>query len=175
MRLLDVGCGTGHWSRFFAELGYDVVGVDIAEGQLQRAQAHSRNSLQFLKGNLCAPLPFDTGTFDIVTAMAVIEFVRSPLQALREMLRCTRKGGRILIGALNRNARLNSQRITKGKETYVSGNLHSEEELLHLLNPFGKTRLIGSDPEDYSPDPVAGQFKPGVHPNAPLIIAELQR
>lgn len=173
--LLDVGCGTGHWSRFFAELGYDVVGVDISDDQLQEAQSYSRKGLQFQKGNLCASLPFDAGVFDVVTAITVIEFVLSPLRALREMARCTRKGGRILIGALNRNAGLNRRRIVEGREPYVSGNLHSQEELLHLLHPFGEVRMIGSDPEDYSSDLISKSFRSAVHPNAPLMIAEIQR
>ena len=175
MRLLDAGCGTGHWSCFFADLGYDVVGVDVSEEQLQQAQSHRRKGLRFQKGNLCASLPFDANSFDVVTAMTTIEFVFSPLRALREMARCTRKGGRILIGALNCNAPLNRQRIIEEREPYVSGNLHSQEDLVHLLTPFGTVRMIGSDPEDFSPDPVSGKPEFRVHANAPLIIAEIQR
>ena len=174
-RLLDAGCGTGHWSRFFAKLGYDVVGVDISEEELQQARSYSRKGLQFQKGDICASLPFDTGAFDVVTAVTVIEFVSSPLRALREMARCTRKGGRILIGTLNRHATLNHRRLTEKREPYISGTLYSQEELLQLLRPFGEVRMIGSDPEDYSEDIDSKPLHSMVHPNAPLRIAEIQR
>ena len=174
-RLLDAGCGTGHWSRFFEELGYDVTGVDVSEEQLKQARLHNRPGLRFQNGNLCASLPFEGDTFDIVTAMTVIEFVFSPLRALREMARCTRKGGRILVGALNRNALLNRQRIIEEREPYISANLHSQEELYQLLSPFGTIRMVGSDPEDFCGDTISGHCRSAVHPNAPLIIAEVQR
>ena len=51
-RLLDLGCGTGWTSRFFAKRGYEVVGVDIAPDMITAAEEMKRrdsvNNLTFL-------------------------------------------------------------------------------------------------------------------------------
>jgi 2-polyprenyl-3-methyl-5-hydroxy-6-metoxy-1,4-benzoquinol methylase len=42
-KLLDVGCGTGHWSAYFARRGFDVTGVDIAPDMIEVARTLARN------------------------------------------------------------------------------------------------------------------------------------
>lgn len=51
-RLIDFGCGTGWTSRFFAERGFDVVGVDICEGMIDAAKEEQleRRRTQFALG-----------------------------------------------------------------------------------------------------------------------------
>jgi SAM-dependent methyltransferase len=52
-RLLDLGCGTGEHARFFAEKGYEVVGVDVSDTMLARAKEDGIPSgVQFFYGDL---------------------------------------------------------------------------------------------------------------------------
>ncbi len=176
-RLLDVGCGTGHWSRYFVMLGYAVVAVDVSLEMVRRALDSPENDVTFLMADAIA-LPFEDGAFDVAAAMATLEFLGNPQQALREMTRCVRKGGRILIGTLNRSASLNRQRVAEGREPYISGRLYSPDELRELLSPLGHVRMTASDPDDVFHRQERGRFyrlSSRVNPDGPFIVAEVRR
>jgi SAM-dependent methyltransferase len=142
-RLLDVGCGTGHWSRFFASLGYAVVGVDVSREMIDAARGRPAPGCAFEPADACA-LPFEEGSFDVVAALAVAAFVSDLPGMLEEMFRCARPGGSVLIGALNRLAPINRRRLAEGEQPYVSGRLLAPGELRELLKPFGPVRMVAS-------------------------------
>ena len=175
--LLDVGCGTGHWSSFFAGMGYRVTGIDVAPEMVEVVQS-AVPGCTFQVADAHA-LPFDDGTFDIVAAMATLEFVPDPAAAIAEMARCARRGGHLLVGTLNRLALLNQHRIAKGKEPYASTHLLSPDELRSLLAPWGPARMLASSPDRRGggalpPEGVAGP--PPVRRgglNGPFIVAEV--
>ncbi len=141
-KLLDVGCGTGHWSRFFYSLGYQVHGIDISEKMIFAARS-SMELCTYSVADACA-LPFMNSSFDIVTAMASLEFISKPTVAIQEMIRCLRPGGCLLIGTLNRHAPINKTRKREREEPYLSGHLFSPAELWDLLFQYGKTLMLAS-------------------------------
>jgi SAM-dependent methyltransferase len=80
-RVLDLGCGSRDQERCFAHLGCQYVGVDIDSPAADLlADAHA--------------LPFVDGSFDLVFSYAVLEHLRSPLVAIREIERVLRPAGR---------------------------------------------------------------------------------
>jgi ubiquinone/menaquinone biosynthesis C-methylase UbiE len=98
MRLLDVGCGPGAITLGLAEVVApgEVVGLDVAPLQVERAQAlaearHVPN-VRFEQGDAYA-LPFPDAAFDAVFASALLMHLRDPLAALREFRRVLRPGG----------------------------------------------------------------------------------
>ncbi len=145
-RLLDVGCGTGHWSRFFRSLGYTVTGVDISEEMVEVAKSYHTPGCGYQVADAC-DFPFDDDTFDVVAAMAMLGFVSDAFQVLKEMTRCAKGEGVILIGTLNRLAEINQERLTEGREPYVSGRFFSEKELHDFLCRFGEVRIVNSRSE----------------------------
>lgn len=179
-RLLDVGCGTGHWSRFFASLGYSVEGVDLSEEMIAAAKEQRPPGCRFSVADAHA-LPFEEGSFDLVAAMAALEFIPDPGSALAEMARSTRPGGSMLIGTLNRRARLNLDRLQAGQPPYTSARMFAPKELRSLLSPFGKVRMIASSPGSAHPvllllraigDRIA-TWRGNL--NGPFLVAEVQR
>jgi SAM-dependent methyltransferase len=92
-RILDVGCGTGANLLMLSEYG-DAEGVDVSEDAL--AFCHERG-LEQVKLGAAEALPYDDGTFDLVTALDVVEHLDDDLAGLREMRRVLRPGGRVLL------------------------------------------------------------------------------
>ena len=136
-RILDVGCGTGNFSLKLASQKCLVTGVDRSEDMLtvarRRADEEGR-SIEFLLGDGEA-LPFDDGSFDGVITMATLEFVQAPVRILGEMLRVLVPGGRVLVGAINRDSpwgTLYQQIGKKGDPVFKDARLLSREELAGL-------------------------------------------
>jgi len=176
--LLDVGCGTGHWSAFFVDMGYRVTGVDIAPKMIEVALS-AAPGCTFQVADACE-LPFSDGAFDIVASMATLEFVPDPAAAIREMARCTKEDGRLLVGTLNRLAPLNQHRISRGKQPYSSAHLLSSDELRSLLAPLGRIRMVASSPPGHEHKPplpkgIRGRIAGlGSKLNGPFIVAEVR-
>ncbi|WNV84996.1 methyltransferase domain-containing protein [Umezawaea sp. Da 62-37] len=91
-RVLDVACGTGLVSRLFAGRVAEVVGVDLTEAMAVQARPH----LSRLHIGRAEALPFDDGEFDVVVCRQGIQFMDLP-DAVREMARVTRPGGRVVL------------------------------------------------------------------------------
>lgn len=141
-RLLDMGCGTGHWSVFFGSLGYEVQGIDISPEMVAVARAVVPDCA-FDVADACN-LPFEGGAFDVAASMALLEFVSDPEAVIREMARCTQSGGTLLIGTLNRLAPFNQHRLSKGHQPYYSAHMFTPRELRKMLQPHGKVRMSAS-------------------------------
>lgn len=95
MRVLDAGTGTGAAARAAWERGADVVAVD-AEGSMVARAAQAVPGAEVRLGTLPG-LPFGDGEFDAVVANFVVNLVGRPRQALAELRRVARAGGRVAV------------------------------------------------------------------------------
>jgi ubiquinone/menaquinone biosynthesis C-methylase UbiE len=98
MQVLDCGCGPGSITIGVAETVApgQVTGIDIEPRQIEAARALARErgvaNLRFEQGSIYE-LPFPDASFDAAVAHFVIEHVREPIRALREMRRVLKPGG----------------------------------------------------------------------------------
>ncbi len=91
-RILDVGCGTGGNLEMLEKFGV-AEGVDVSDDALEFCKA---KGLRVHKG-LAEKLPFEDESFDVVTALDVIEHLDDDVAGLKEMNRVLKTGGRTLI------------------------------------------------------------------------------
>ena len=129
--LLDVGSGTGYFTRRFAADGLAVTGLDPNPEWLAFAEANARSWEEFVAGR-AERLPFADRSFDLAVSVAALCFVREQQQALREMLRVTRR--RFALGLLNRNSVLYLQKGRGGGTgAYRGAHWHSAMEIRSLF------------------------------------------
>jgi ubiquinone/menaquinone biosynthesis C-methylase UbiE len=104
MRVLDCGCGPATITVGLAAAVApgEVVGIDLAPVQVERARAFARKrdvgNLRFDVGDVTA-LGFDDAEFDAVFASNVLQYLPEPLGGLREIRRVLRPGG--VVGLLD--------------------------------------------------------------------------
>jgi ubiquinone/menaquinone biosynthesis C-methylase UbiE len=94
-RLLDVGCGSGQLALMAAKDGLHVTGVDIAGNLVERARQRAEAeglTADFREGDAEA-LPFEDGSFDVVTSLIGAMFAPRPDLVAKELLRVCTPGG----------------------------------------------------------------------------------
>ena len=109
--VLDVGCGTGYFTRRLASDGFDVTGVDTSAEMIGTARSHGTGRERYVIGD-ARRLPFPDRHFDSCVAITSLCFIREQEQALAEMVRVTRH--RIVLGLLNRHSLLYWQKGRHG-------------------------------------------------------------
>jgi SAM-dependent methyltransferase len=92
-QILDVGCGTGANLEMLAQFG-DAEGVDVSEDALAFCRARG---LTKVTHGAAERLPYADKSFDLVTALDVIEHLDDDTGGLREMRRVLRPDGRALL------------------------------------------------------------------------------
>jgi SAM-dependent methyltransferase len=125
--ILDVGCGTGWFTRHFAALpGSDVTGIDPDPAALAFAKSLDAES-KYIEGD-GRSLPFADNTFERVASVTALCFISDWQLAIREIVRVTRK--RFVIGLLNRNSLLwRDKGQAGGKGAYHGAHWHARAEL----------------------------------------------
>jgi SAM-dependent methyltransferase len=102
LQVLDLGCGDGTTAVPEAQLGADVLGVDIASNLVaagnERAEALGLANLRFQEGDATDLNELDDEQFDLVVSIFGAMFAPKPFEVAKEMVRVTKPGGRIVMG-----------------------------------------------------------------------------
>ncbi len=130
--VLDVGCGTGQFTRRLATAGYTATGIDPDLERIAYARRHSAGTESYLTGD-GTRLAFADKQFDAAIAVASLCFVEDQRGFVREMRRVARR--RIVLGLLNRHSLLYLEKGRGGNQGgYRGAHWHSLAEAQALLN-----------------------------------------
>lgn len=130
--VLEVGCGTGHWTQYLAEKGFNVTAVDNSEAMLHIAEGKNIGA-RFLSAD-AEHLPFRDESFASMISVTMLEFVENRQKALSEMYRVLRKGGKLIIGSLNPKSVIGVNAATD--ETFKHARFLDIENLPETFKPF---------------------------------------
>ena len=102
MRVLDLGCGDGTTAMPSAKRGAIVLGVDIARNLVEagnlRARQAGLSNLSFQEGDACDLSGLKSDSFDQVVSIFGAMFAPKPMEVAKEMVRVTKRGGKITMG-----------------------------------------------------------------------------
>jgi demethylmenaquinone methyltransferase/2-methoxy-6-polyprenyl-1,4-benzoquinol methylase len=133
IKILDIAAGTGASTRPLVDAGADVIAVDFSAGMINVGKKRNKD-IKFVQGD-ALNLPFEDNSFDVTTISFGLRNTSNINLALKEALRVTKVGGRIVIAEFShpsnflfRKIYLNylmkalpiiSRKISKNPEAYV--------------------------------------------------------
>lgn len=135
-RVLDVGCGTGAFTRRFGEtIGPQglAIGLDASATMLERAAGSEHgDNVAFVRGDACA-LPFRTDSFDAVCCFAALYLIEDPLRAIDEIVRVLAPGGRVALLASVHRGPLPAERSSTTVRAISGVRIFGRDELTSAL------------------------------------------
>lgn len=137
VRMLELGCGTGHWTKYFAEQGFRVTAVDISEPMLWFARDKKINA-EFLQGD-AHRLQFKDKSYSVVASVTMLEFTDDQEKVLDEIYRILKPMGWLILGCLNEKSVLGQNK--ESNETFKKANFINPEKLISKLERFGRPIL----------------------------------
>lgn len=145
MKIVDVGCGTGDFTRYLGSLihgKYKIIGVDIRAANIRTAekQTAKEGNIAFRKGDAFS-IPVEDGWADLVCCRTLLMHLTDPLKAVSEMTRVARKGGMVAAvepGRFESSYIPDNERLTKQAhrlaEAYIEGVRKREQKNFDIGN-----------------------------------------
>jgi SAM-dependent methyltransferase len=96
-KVLDAGMGPGRLLAEMSRRGWTVAGVDGSKEMVALARTRVPGGSDGLAVARIESLPFPDASFDLVVATGVVEYVDDPRDALLELARVLRPGGRAIV------------------------------------------------------------------------------
>jgi len=151
LKILDLGGGDGTTALPEAELGANVLVVDIASNLVKagniRAKAAGLTNLEFQEGDATDLADLKDQSFDLVVSIFGAMFAPKPYEVAKEMVRVTRRGGRIVMGnwipgdptLVAQILKISSAYTHPPPEGFISPMLWGLED--HVIDRFGKAGI----------------------------------
>ncbi|AGA69020.1 methylase involved in ubiquinone/menaquinone biosynthesis [Desulfitobacterium dichloroeliminans LMG P-21439] len=107
-QVLEIGCGTGHYTSWLVQEGYEVTAVDISGEMMARAQQKiaaltsnvmNTKPVRWWHGDITEILD-QLATYDGIFSMTAFEFVPEPEKVLQELFKHLKPGGCLMIGLI---------------------------------------------------------------------------
>ncbi len=135
--MLELGCGTGHWTSYFVEKGFDVIATDVSEPMLNLAKSKDIHAV--FEHADSANLPFPNESFNVVASVTMLEFTTNPEKVIDEIYRILKTDGWLLLGCLNKKSVIGLNK--ENDEVFKNGRFFTLDEIKQLLGKFKIQRI----------------------------------
>jgi ubiquinone/menaquinone biosynthesis C-methylase UbiE len=135
---LELGCGTGHWTKFFSENGLQITAVDNSEAMLEIARSKNLENVQFINAD-ATRLPFHDARFSGIVSITMLEFVDDLKGALNEINRVLKPGGTLVLGCLN--ALSEPGKNKNNDPVFQHARFFTPNEITEMLARFGNPHI----------------------------------
>jgi ubiquinone/menaquinone biosynthesis C-methylase UbiE len=95
--VLDLGCGSGRWTKFIADKVKLVEAIDPSQAVFSAYQTNIKESNVRITQASVSNIPFEDSTFDLVICLGVLHHIPDTQQALIDVVKKLKKGGSILL------------------------------------------------------------------------------
>lgn len=131
MKILDLGAGTGEYSLYFAEKGYEVTAVELVEKHVNRIKEKKRigMNLQVFQGNVLDLSDFKDNEYDIVLCLGPLyhlEDRKDQLKCLEEVKRICKEDGIMFFAFINNDMVIVTQTMCYEPDYLVNGEYDRE-------------------------------------------------
>jgi 2-polyprenyl-6-hydroxyphenyl methylase/3-demethylubiquinone-9 3-methyltransferase len=115
---LDLGCGSGYFSRLLCTAGAKISGVDGSPEMIRMARAlglarADTAAIPFLTMALTELIDIPTARLDGVLCLSVLEYLENPEAGFAEIVRIVKPGGQLVMSAPNRHSAVRRWQKTK--------------------------------------------------------------
>ncbi|MGH7934152.1 MAG: class I SAM-dependent methyltransferase [Candidatus Binataceae bacterium] len=146
--ILDIGCGTGLLAAYAAGRAGatgSITGIDPLPLRIELAQKKTRPNLSFKVGNAYDLNEFPEASFDVVYLNAVFHWLAEKLEALRQIRRVLKRGGRLGISIRSRGQRSQLQAIASQVLAHAPYSNYAEAatDRIHRVNASELQSLFG--------------------------------
>jgi 2-polyprenyl-6-hydroxyphenyl methylase / 3-demethylubiquinone-9 3-methyltransferase len=164
LAVLDVGCGGGLVAEPLARMGATTLGLDADAVAIEAARAHAAGedlALTYKVGSVEAE---PAGTYDLVTALEVVEHTTDPVGFVEACARTVKPGGLLLLSTLNRTAKSFALGIVAAERVlrWVPPGTHDWKKFVKPAELARACRAAGLEVIDTTGlvfDPLAGGFR----------------
>lgn len=136
--ILELGCGTGHWTEFLCLQGFRIMAIDNSEPMLEIAKRKKIRNAVFRKAD-AAQLPFNNRSFTNIVSVAMLEFAEGLTGIFDEIDRVLKPGGRLILGCLN--ALSESAKNSQEDPVFKHAHFLTSHEIEDILSRFGNPQL----------------------------------
>ena len=149
-KCLEVGCGRGSISSYFADAGFDCTLLDYSQSVLDTAQKifkRNNHKAQFVNGDANA-LPFEDESFDVVVSIGLLEHFEDIEKPIKEQYRILKKGG-VFLGYIVPENPNNIQKyfrpvnaLLKGVSSFMPAEKKKSAKVEIYRSDFGSDRYM---------------------------------